>query len=722
MSLSVAFYRLLSLKSQEEGWTDDKGNYFPPAITETHKAHEYFRLALHQDERDPNTLALYALFLEKIRNTLDAEKSFIKSIETDPRNGFAVYQYLNFLDRYGHLKDADELYGFLSNLLDERIVSPLSETEIGGVVKVYFEDESFKSVKVTSTMRTYDVIILVLRALKMAYVPFDCHLSIHRGGLPSLSPRQNPLPSSPQPHAAVEVLSANEFPWILLDRPSRKSSILVFQKRDGPQDLECARAHLIADSLPYAPPLLSSAVALLAELSRREERVYVLSLLFAYPLLLKGSKLLSLLLLNSNDAWVANVVSHWIINYPLFAEFTADEARFILGSFSSVSSDQLSEATEVRERYDREDVTIAQFIQHVKRHMASGSSPDRFLLRGCKQREIREVAEQLRVVSLSLKLKASSRDFLAYAQFCDRTRIPLKIAGGIAFERALKEWVVDEIADGKASESAGSLKSYEAFVSLSRMCLSCGDVSSSAAIVDALTSDRILPLHLVWEKEERDHVRVRSQFLRSPPHQNFASTAFQSRSDYFLSYLAAVHPNSSQQGFILGSYERMLDIIDAIGPVMAESGQLDMTRVFSLFRIIEGFTANLKRGTGFPHAHLGTINPRILNFFGRGPFAVIATDPSIFDHSPHQISIALPDIEKERERERTETFTTKASSRAFTKTSSPSPSAAASAIPPLSSLSLPPASKPPNPLSRSVGIPAGGPTRLLNLSKRKEKG
>ena len=108
--------------------------------------------------------------------------------------------------------------------------------------------------------------------------------------------------------------------------------------------------------------------------------------------------------------------------------------------------------------------------------------------------QLQQMAAHLRFWVTLSQMKISNRDFLYYSCSCSRQWIYPSIQAMIEYEKAIIEWVIDEIlVELEPTDEAivCSLNSFSAFSELAQKSFKLGDFSTSATIVEALISPQV---------------------------------------------------------------------------------------------------------------------------------------------------------------------------------------------------------------------------------------
>ena len=124
-----------------------------------------------------------------------------------------------------------------------------------------------------------------------------------------------------------------------------------------------------------------------------------------------------------------------------------------------------------------------------------------------KREAVKGVAQGLYLISLIFSCQLFPFDFLLYAESCQKNNpsssLPSSILNGLLYEKTVKEWVIKNITkekEEKGEERGGrgggeeeeQVRWYEFFGLVCRESFELGDISTSLAIVEALTSAEVL--------------------------------------------------------------------------------------------------------------------------------------------------------------------------------------------------------------------------------------
>ena len=168
---------MLEKSAQNEWKTKDKNEiYFAQEDQDVQKGKKAIDLLLLSDPTNSKSLLLKAMFLLKSRDFRRAEECFLKSIESNPANSFCLLEYRSFLLSCGMESAANFIYRIIDEFSFHKIFSPFSGLELGGVIKVFEGDGSFKSLSITATTPASDVLVMVCHASKTFYSNRQCVL------------------------------------------------------------------------------------------------------------------------------------------------------------------------------------------------------------------------------------------------------------------------------------------------------------------------------------------------------------------------------------------------------------------------------------------------------------------------------------------------------------------------------------------------------------------
>ena len=149
---------------------------FDPTDPSVQKARDCLRHLISTDPTNSKSLCLYAMFLNRCDEFADAEEFFLKSIQIEPSNSFAIVEYMHFLDRCGQHQTADYALEVITSKTKHKLISPYTGKELGGIVRVFLQNGSFKSLSIRATMTTKDVLVLICHSLKIPFNSMDMQL------------------------------------------------------------------------------------------------------------------------------------------------------------------------------------------------------------------------------------------------------------------------------------------------------------------------------------------------------------------------------------------------------------------------------------------------------------------------------------------------------------------------------------------------------------------
>ena len=156
-------------------------------------------------------------------------------------------------------------------LIDSVVISPLNGEEIGGVIKVYSSDMTFKSCPMTATWTTAEVAMFVSGALKISYDPSGYRLFVVQG---------DPSDKEVDLDQAL-VLEPKVFPWIYLQRST--PCFLYFQVTPPLLSWKSLRPCLTENFMKLKGKYVSTLPDYLHELVKSSEDLG--PLIYTYPLL-----------------------------------------------------------------------------------------------------------------------------------------------------------------------------------------------------------------------------------------------------------------------------------------------------------------------------------------------------------------------------------------------------------------------------------------------------
>ena len=111
-----------------------------------------------------------------------------------------------------------------------------------------------------------------------------------------------------------------------------------------------------------------------------------------------------------------------------------------------------------------------------------------------KKEAVKGVADALYIISLLFSCQVSPFHFLSYSESCQSS--PTSMANGLFYEKTIKEWVIECTSGKKEEGEEEKIAWYEFFELVSKESFELGDVSTSLAIVEGLTSPEV-NLHLI---------------------------------------------------------------------------------------------------------------------------------------------------------------------------------------------------------------------------------
>ena len=185
------------------------------------------------------SLCLYAMYLVRCKEFVLAEAYFLQSIKNDPANSFALIEYYYFLDQCGFSSAAEHSLRVIQEQTKTKVMSPYRGTELGGVIKIFVENGSFKSLSVTVTTTAMDILAQVSNSLKKSFDPLRMQLSVVDPGLSVKQMAGDGWKNEVdwvnvwKTAKRKEVLSASALPYIFLQRPNN-TTFLYLRKVSNP--------------------------------------------------------------------------------------------------------------------------------------------------------------------------------------------------------------------------------------------------------------------------------------------------------------------------------------------------------------------------------------------------------------------------------------------------------------------------------------------------------
>ena len=316
---------------------------------------------IQADKKDSMNLCLYALYLIQRDNLVKAEKFvfvffyssfywlswegiqislffslrfffyryFIRALDENPRNGFALVEYYKFLNRVKLFTASELLPSLMLKMIDAPIVSPVDGSQLGGVIKVYGEDGSFKSLNVVATFTTLDVCQALMTAMKVSFEPMKSHLYLVKQER-DVSAKESKF---------KQRLDPAMYPWILLQGRGG-SHILYYESRPSPMD-RSSLSPLLFQGFPKIDEIILSVDGLLSAVvggvgDEFTQRILYQTFFFVFPLFLeKKEEVVEFLFRSMNQTWYISLTSEWVANFGMFPEL---EITDIVQMFSSCSS------------------------------------------------------------------------------------------------------------------------------------------------------------------------------------------------------------------------------------------------------------------------------------------------------------------------------------------------------------------------------------------------
>ena len=264
---------------------------------------------------------------------MKAESHFIRSLQASP-SPYTLTEYLYFLDRCRITNLADHAYRCIVEKTTQTIVSPFTGKELGGIIKVFTENGSFKSMKITGVTSTSDILVQVSNSLKMKFDHDRWQLVGVDAGVPLRQISDEAWKDNEEWERVMEsavkriIFKPTDLPWVYLQRPNYPY-FLYLRRVPSPSSSEAVGGQLLALA-PSPPPQHSSLrkkeviTDLIVPSSHDPSLEHFLTLLFVSPLLVPLPELKEKLLqtaLNSRSARVMELWSYYFSDDLTQSEF-----------------------------------------------------------------------------------------------------------------------------------------------------------------------------------------------------------------------------------------------------------------------------------------------------------------------------------------------------------------------------------------------------------------
>ena len=372
MNCSTAYYYYLLTHLSERG-----EDYFDLTDMRVQKAGKCIQ-QLVKIHNTTKSLCLFAMYLVRCQKFVLAEENFLDSIKDDPTNSFALIEYYYFLDQCGLNSAAEHCLRVIEEQTKTKVMSPYRGIELGGVIKVFVENGSFKSLSVTATTTAMDILAQVTYSLKITFDPLRMQLCVVD---PGLSVKQmagdgwkNEVDWENVWETAKrkEILPASSLPFIFLQRP-KNTSFLYLRKVSSPLSpiplskvVKEQKAQMLPESLVFVRDEIDFITHMLDNTHSED---HLEALLFAAPVIISQENLRNCLGNTCvESAQVMNVLDIWAITHQSDFDRSDLENLCILARSSPLceSLRVLEEKNALAIRIAREEKEIELFL-HVSR-------------------------------------------------------------------------------------------------------------------------------------------------------------------------------------------------------------------------------------------------------------------------------------------------------------------------------------------------------------------
>ena len=506
MNCSIAYYNYLITQLTEKGdesfdpadmrvqkagflkknFLKKKKNGFLKNVLRTFTK-EKCMLQLVKIHNNTKSLCLYAMYLVRCQQYVLAEEYFLNSIKDDPINSFALIQYYYFLSLCGLHSAAEHSLRVIEEQTKTKVISPYCGKELGGVVKVFVGNGTFKSLSVTATTTAMDIVAQVAHTLKREHDPLQLQLAVIDPGL-SVKKMAGDLWKNEVDWANVwdtakkkEVLRASSLPFIFLQRPNN-TSFLYLQNVVSP--LSPIPLYKVLNSQKTLPQesqaFLKDDINFVTYLLNYDHSDGLLeALFFAAPLIISLDSLRQCLEVSLESSKVASLLDLWVITSEDF-DLQELESIFLL-AFSSPNAEMfqlLEEKRHLVRRVTHAEEEMAEFLElskklpqlvpaegkvmfisdplfdlgtHLTTHRVFPETKSTFIFQTCfhvrdkDSDEIKELAEHLRVWAAMVQFQITPRHFLLYSSRQLERNIPTSIMAALLYESKISEWVLNEI-------------------------------------------------------------------------------------------------------------------------------------------------------------------------------------------------------------------------------------------------------------------------------------
>ena len=499
LNLSLSYFRLLLLKATQEAKSANMNQdiFFAENTPEIVPANEYLTRLVLTDTKDPQTLCLYALFLFRRRDLVGAEQYFIRCLKSDPGYGFALVEYISFLDKCGLRFTSDCLEEMMPQLVKSLIYSPLSGAPLGGVVKVYFKPGAYKALPICATDSTWDICVELANAMKTTFKPFSSALSL--------------VPNEGEDQQPTQYFEPHAFPWVAMHRSGRHNFHL-HSPFTPPKSRTNLRPVLMNNHPHFKGRMIPGVTELFAEIiNPSTPTVGVEALLWAHSLLATGSHLIQMIREKGTDPNVFKLVKIWASDTLLVDMLDAKVASKLMtvgmeksspadyggavglfvgsidGPVIDIPYDVCQPSILPFEEQGSEKDELEKLFSSMKE--VKKLHRTQLEIHSLTKSEIRQMAESLTLISLAMQSRITVGHFLHFASNCTEDSLSSEFYCALKYEESIFLWVSEYLVNDSFEYS---LKSFDHFVQLANESFELGDFGTSSAIIDALVSDKVL--------------------------------------------------------------------------------------------------------------------------------------------------------------------------------------------------------------------------------------